>query len=256
MLLTVDVGNSQTVLGVFDGDTLAAHWRISTDADRTSDELALILHGLLGFADLTFSADMDGVVISSVVPRVTESLREMVTSRFLLTPVVVEPGIKTGIQLRYDNPREIGADRIVNAVAAATFYDGPVIVVDFGTSTNFDVVSADGAFLGGVIAPGVDASLDALVVRAARLPKVEIAVPASPVGRSTVAAMQAGIVYGSAGQVDAIVTRIREWLGPGVTVVATGGMANPVVEACTTIDRHDPWLTLKGLRLIWERNPG
>lgn len=254
MLLAVDVGNSNTVLGIFRGDDLVEHWRISTDQDATVDELALQFNGLLAFADLSFSHNVLGVIISSVVPKVTESLREMVTRYFPFPPVVVEPGVKTGIALRYDNPREIGADRIVNAVAAHELYGGPAVVVDFGTSTNFDVVGASGEFLGGVIAPGVMTSMEALVVRAARLPKIEVNVPESVVGRSTVAAMQSGIVYGTAGQVDTIVKRIIDEVGADTTVVATGGLAPAILQACSTIDHHDPWLTLKGLRIIWDRN--
>ncbi len=254
MLLAIDVGNSNTVLGVFNGDDLVEHWRVSSDAGRTSDEMALLLSGLLGFADLSFSHNVHGVVLSSVVPPVTEIYRDMTERYFHFQPVVVEPGVKTGIALRYDNPREIGADRIVNAVAAHELYGGPAIVVDFGTSTNFDAVSRDGEFVGGVIAPGVMTSTNALVSRAARLPKVEMSTPAHAIGRSTIAAMQSGIVFGFAGQVDAIVRRMKAELGPGVTVVATGGLAPSVLAACETIDHHDPWLTLKGLRLIWERN--
>ena len=254
MLLAVDVGNSQTVIGVFNGAELVQHWRISTDATATVDEVALIVQGLLAFADLSFTRNVHGVVISSVVPRATETLRDMTERYFLFPPVVVEPGVRTGIELRYENPREIGGDRIVNAVAAGELYGGPAIVVDFGTSTNFDVIDANNAFIGGVIAPGVVTSTEALVARAARLPKVEISAPKQVVGTSTVAAMQSGIVYGFAGQVDAIVQRIIEVLGPGVTTVATGGLATAVLEACRTIDHHDPWLTLKGLRIIWERN--
>lgn len=256
MLLTVDVGNSHTVLGVFSGNKLERHWRLSTDSDRTSDEWALILQGLLAFADLSFTRDVHGLALSSVVPPATEALREMAGDYFRFAPVVVEPGIRTGIPLRYDNPREIGADRIANAVAVAELYGGPAIVVDFGTSTNFDAVSRDGEFVGGVIAPGVHTSTEALVGRAARLSKVEIAVPDSAIGRTTAAALQAGVVFGFAGQVDAIAERMRSELGAGVTTVATGGLATAVLEACSSIDHHDPWLTLKGLRIIWGRNTG
>jgi type III pantothenate kinase len=254
MLLAVDIGNSNTVVGVFRGDELVEHWRLSTDRYRTSDEVALLYDGLLGFAELSFTHNVHGIVISSVVPTVTETYREMVARYFPFPPVMVEPGIRTGLPLRYDNPKEIGADRIVNAVAAAELYGAPSIVVDFGTSTNFDVVDADGAFAGGAIAPGVSTSTEALVDRAARLPKVETIAPESAIGRTTTAAMQSGIVYGFAGQVDAIVTRIMEELGPGVTTVATGGLAPAILKACTTIDHHDPWLTLKGLRILWDRN--
>ncbi len=254
MLLAIDVGNSTTVLGIFKGDELVQHWRISTEAGRTQDELALVLQGLLGFADLSFTRNVHGVVISSVVPPVTETIRAMVERYFDYSPVVVEPGVRTGIELRYDNPREIGPDRIVNAVAAGELYGMPSIVVDFGTSTNFDVVGPTGAFLGGAIAPGVATSVDALVRRAARLPKIETSLPPSAIGRTTVAAMQSGIVFGFAGQVDAIVNRISAELEGDVVVVATGGLASAILGACTTIHHHDMWLTLKGLRIIWERN--
>lgn len=254
MLLAVDVGNSNTVVGVFRGDELVEHWRLSTDRYRTSDELALLYDGLLGFAELSFTHNVHGIVISSVVPTVSETYREMCLRYFPFKPVMVEPGIRTGLPLRYDNPKEIGADRIVNAVAAAELYGAPAIVVDFGTSTNFDVVDADGAFAGGAIAPGVNTSTEALVERAARLPKVETIAPESAIGRTTTAAMQAGIVFGFAGQVDGIVTRIIGELGPGVTTVATGGLAPAILKACQTIDHHDPWLTLKGLRILWDRN--
>ncbi len=254
MLLAVDVGNSTSVIGVFKGSELVQHWRISTDAERTSDEFALIFQGLLGFADLSFTHNVHGIVIASVVPTVTETLREMVGRYFPFPPAVVEPGVRTGIALRYENPREIGADRIVNAVAAFELYGGPTIVVDFGTATSFDAVSEKGEFVGGAIAPGVHTSTDALIARAARLPRVETVAPRSAIGRSTVAALQSGIVYGFAGQVDAIVARMAKELPPGVTTVATGGLAPAVLDACTSIDHHDPWLTLKGLRIIWERN--
>jgi type III pantothenate kinase len=254
VLLAIDVGNSTTVVGTFQGDELRDRWRLSTHAHETADELALKLAGLLRFVGLELDDDVDGTVVSSVVPNVTETLRQ-VNQRYLHQPlVVVEPGIRTGLGLRVDNPREIGADRIVNAVAAYELYGGPAIVVDFGTATSFDVVDGQGQFIGGAIAPGVDTSADALVRRAARLPRVETVTPPSPIGRSTVTALQSGIVYGAAGQVDALVARMRRELGPGVTTVATGGLAASVLDACASIDHHDPWLTLKGLAMIWERN--
>ncbi len=253
MLLALDVGNSTTVVGVFVGDELLDHWRLSTVARRTPDELAILLAGLLdgehnGFTELT------GVVIGSVVPAVTEALRAMCARYIDAPPVLVEPGVRTGVPLRHDNPRDLGADRIANAVAAASLYGGPAIVVDFGTAISFDVVDRDGAFVGGAIAPGVGTATDALVERAARLPDVEIATPLSAIGRSTITALQAGAVFGFAGQVDGIVARIDAELGPGVTTVATGGVAPAVLAACERVDHHDPWLTLKGLRLVWERN--
>jgi type III pantothenate kinase len=254
VLLAVDVGNSNTVVGVFDGRDLVHHWRLSTDVERTSDELALQLAGMLGFVGLDLGEDLDGVAFGSVVPTVTEVFRELCDRYFPFAPVIVEPGVRTGIAIRHDHPRDIGADRIVNAVAAHELFGGPAIVVDFGTATSFDAVSADGAFVGGAIAPGVHTSTDALVHRAARLPTVETIAPATAIGRSTVTALQSGIVHGFAGQVDRIVERIAEELGGRVTTVATGGSAPAILEACRTVDHHDPWLTLKGLRFIWERN--
>ncbi|MEX2503798.1 MAG: type III pantothenate kinase [Egicoccus sp.] len=254
MLLAIDVGNSNTVVGVFDGDDLVEHWRLSTDVERTPDELALSLAGFLGFAGLDLRREIDGLVAGSVVPPVTEVVREMATRYLDFTPVIVEPGVRTGIAIRHDHPQDIGADRIVNAVAAHARFEGAAVVVDFGTATSFDCVSADGAFVGGAIAPGVHIAVEALVQRAARLPKVETVAPASPIGRSTVTALQSGIVYGFAGQVDGIVRRLSAELGGEVTTVATGGCAPAVLSACETIDSHDPWLTLDGLRIIWGRN--
>jgi type III pantothenate kinase len=254
VLLAVDVGNSNTVLGLFQGSDLVQHWRTSTDVDRTADEVALSFQGLLGFAGLSFTHNIHGVVISSVVPSFTETMREMVNQYFPFPPILVEPGIKTGIPLRYENPREIGADRIVNAVAAYDLYGGPAIVVDFGTATSFDAVNANGEFVGGAIAPGVHTSTEALIQKASRLPRVQTIAPPSAIGRTTTTALQSGIVYGFAGQVDAIVARIQSELEPDATVVATGGLAPAVLEACTSIDHHDEWLTLKGLELIWQRN--
>lgn len=254
MLLAVDVGNSHTVVGVFDGRDLLERWRVSTGTRRTADELVVELAALLDFAGLDLRDDVRGLVLASVVPDLTEAYREL-ADRLLGVPVVtVEPGVRTGIRLRHDHPRDLGADRIVNAVAAHGLYGGPSIVVDFGTATSFDVVDAEGTFLGGAIAPGVHTATEALALRAARLPRVEIVAPPAAIGRSTVTALQSGIVHGFAGQVDGIVTRIRAELGPGVTTIATGGSAPAIVAACTTIDHHDAWLTLKGLRLVWERN--
>lgn len=254
MLLAIDVGNSNTVVGVFDGDDLVEHWRLSTDVERTPDELVLSLAGFLGFAGLDLRREIDGLVAGSVVPPVTEVVREMAQRYLDFAPVIVEPGVRTGISIRHDHPQDIGADRIVNAVAAHARFDGAAIVVDFGTATSFDAVSADGAFVGGAIAPGVHIAAEALVQRAARLPKVETVAPPSPIGRSTVTALQSGIVYGFAGQVDGIVRRIAAELGGEVTTIATGGCAPAVLAACETIDGYDPWLTLDGLRIIWGRN--
>lgn len=256
MLLAVDVGNSQTVIGVFDGDTLGAHWRLSTDTRRTADELALAFGGLMAFAGLSFSRNVHGVVISSVVPVVTERLREMSRGYFHFDPVVVEPGTRSGIAIRMDAPREVGADRLVNALAAYALHGGPAIVVDFGTATSFDVVNARGEFVGGAIAPGVATSMEALSARGAQLRTVELVRPRCATGRNTVEAMQSGAVYGFAGLVDRIVEELTAELRRPPTVVATGGLAGAVVAACRRIDHHDPWLTLKGLRLVWDRNTG
>ncbi len=254
MLLAIDVGNSSTVVGLFEGDELTHRWRLSTVERRTPDELAMVLAGVLGLDGLELGREVSGLVVGSVVPAATESFRAMGVRYLDAPPLVVEPGVRTGIAIRHDNPRDLGADRIANAVAAEALYGGPAIVVDFGTAISFDVVDRDGAFIGGAIAPGVSTSTEALVQRAARLPNVETVAPPSPIGRSTVTALQSGIVYGFGGQVDGIVERICGELGPGVTAVATGGLAPAVLEACRTLDHHDPWLTLKGLRLVWERN--
>lgn len=254
MLLAVDVGNSTTVVGVFARDRLTHHWRLSTVKRRTPDELAMVIAGVMDLDGLELGREVDGLVVGSVVPSATAALREMATRYLGVVPIVVEPGVRTGIALRHENPRDLGADRIANAVAAQALYGGPSIVVDFGTATSFDVVDRDGSFVGGAIAPGVSTSAEALVQRAARLPTVEPVAPPSPIGRTTVTALQSGIVFGFAGQVDGIIDRISQELGPGVTAVATGGLAPAVLEACRNLDHHDPWLTLKGLRLVWERN--
>jgi type III pantothenate kinase len=254
MLLAVDVGNSQTVIGVFDGDDLARHWRISTEPSRTPDELALLFGGFMEFADMSFRRNVHGLICSSVVPVVTEMLRVMTHKYFHFAPIVVGPGVKTGMPMRVDNPREVGADRIVNAVAAYELHGGPGVVVDFGTATSFDVYSGEGEFLGGAIAPGVATSIQALSAKGAQLPRIELQTPVSPVGRSTIEAMRSGAVYGFAGLVDRIVDEIADELDAEPVVVATGGLAPPVIEACESIERHDPWLTLHGLRFIWDRN--
>ena len=256
MLLAVDAGNSHTVIGLFDGDELVQHWRIATDARRTADELALLFQGFMAFEDLSFSRTIHGVVISSVVPVATERLREMTSRYFHFAPVVVEPGTRTGFPIRMENPREVGADRVVNAIAAHALYGGPGIVVDFGTATSFDVYTARGEFIGGAIAPGVQTSLEALSTRGAQLPRIELAEPRNPIGRNTVEAMQSGAVYGMAGLVDRLLEEMLGELEDGdrAIVVATGGLAPAVLRACRRVDRHDPWLTLQGLRIIWDRN--
>jgi type III pantothenate kinase len=255
VLLTADVGNTEIVLGVFDGSELTHTWRSSTRPERTSDELALLLSGFLEHRDIDLRTDITGLCIASVVPDVTSQFREMTAAYLKHEPVVVGPGIKTGASVLTDNPRGVGADRVVNTLAAFTMFGGPAIVVDFGTSTNFDVVSANGEFLGGVIAPGLQISAGALVGRTARLTRVDLQPPRSPVGRSTVEAIQSGLIYGTAGEVDGIVGRIRDDLGaPEATVIATGGLAPVVIPHCRTVERFEPWLTLEGLRLVYEKN--
>jgi type III pantothenate kinase len=257
MLLTADVGNTEIVLGVFEGADLRHTWRLSTRPERTSDELALLLAGFLEHRDLDLRADVDGMCIASVVPDVTSSFREMAESYLTFEPVVVGPGVKTGVPVLTDNPREVGADRVVNALAAFQTFGGPAVVVDFGTSTNFDVVSPRGEFLGGVIAPGLQISAAALVGRTARLTRVDLQPPRSPIGKNTVEAIQSGLLYGTAGEVDAIVERIRAELGaPDAPVVATGGLAPVVIPHCRTVGHHEPWLTLHGLRIVYDRATG
>jgi type III pantothenate kinase len=267
MLLTIDVGNTQTVLGLFDGEEIVEHWRLATDPRRSADELGLLVRGLLaasGHAEptvsLTLTSDsgagsVDGISCCSTVPSALREMRTMCERWFGGVPlVVVEPGIRTGVAVSYDNPKEVGADRIMNTLAAYSLYGGPAVVVDFGTSTNFDVVSANGEFLGGALAPGIEISVDALASRAAQLLKVQLVRPRSVIGKNTVEALQSGIIYGFAAQVDGITERIVAELGGSATVIATGGLAQVVLAECRLIDVHEPWLTLIGLRLVFERN--
>jgi type III pantothenate kinase len=242
MLLAIDVGNTQTVFGLFEGPELREHWRVATESHRTGDEVGLLLRGLVDVSTL------EGICLSSTVPpliRSYEELAEEVGAALL----VVGPGTRTGIPVRYDDPREVGPDRIANERHGA-----PCIVVDFGTSTNFDVVSPEGEYVGGVLAPGIEVSMDALFQRAARLFEVDFAEPPTVIAKTTAASLQSGLVYGFAGQVDGIVERIRGELGEDAQTVATGGLADLIVPHARTLDRVDPFLTLEGLRLVWERN--
>jgi type III pantothenate kinase len=253
MLLAVDVGNTQTALGLYDGEELVESWRAATEAERTGDEIAALVVRLLELSDLGFD-DVTGVALSSSVPLLVRAYEEL-AERYAEAPLMVlGPGTKTGIAILYDDPREVGPDRIANAVAARERHGAPCIVVDFGTSTNFDAVSSAGEFVGGVLAPGIEASMDALFLRAARLTKVDFAEPRTVIGKTTASALQSGLVYGFAGQVDGIVRRMRAELGDTAPVIATGGLASLIAPHSETIERVDPLLTLEGLRLVWDRN--
>ena len=273
MLLAIDVGNTNTVLGIFDGEEVIEHWRIATVPDRTADEIAVVLRGLLtqsavfketarwGTPSTAGLPDggIAGIALCSTVPSVLHEMREMCQRYYREVPaVIVEPGVKTGIPIRMDNPKEVGSDRIMNALAAVHLFGGPAVVVDFGTSTNFDAVSARGEFVGGALAPGIEISVDALSRRAAQLLKVELTRPPRVIGKNTVEALQSGIVYGFAGQVEGIVRRMARELAPAdpqsVTIIATGGLAPLVINEVSIIDAHEPWLTLIGLRFVFERN--
>ncbi|RCV55150.1 type III pantothenate kinase [Marinitenerispora sediminis] len=260
MLLALDVGNSHTVFGIFQGDELREQWRVATESRRTADEWAVVLQGLLSGSDLLGHRDIDGIAMCCTVPNVQHEMRVMFRRHFREVPaVIVEPGVKTGVPIRMDNPKEVGSDRIVNALAAVQLYGGPCVVVDFGTATTFDAVSRRGEYVGGAIAPGIDISVEALSRRGAQLHMVEIFRPRSIIAKNTTEALRSGIVYGFAGQVDGIVDRMAQELTDNVdevTVVATGGLAPTVIDECETVDVHEPSLTLVGLRMVFERNVG
>ncbi|HCW51897.1 MAG TPA: type III pantothenate kinase [Clostridiales bacterium] len=255
MLLVVDIGNTNIVAGVYrDGsDRLLFHLRLSTDPNRTADEYGLLLKGFFEHNDLSLK-DVKAIVMSSVVPPLTPVMETTFEKYFRRRPLVVGPGIKTGMNILYEDPREVGADRIVNAVAAFSHYGGPLIVVDFGTATTLDAISADGAYLGGAIAPGIGISTEALFEHAAKLSRIELVRPKSVIGKTTVASMQSGIIFGVAGQVDELVRRMKKEMDGNPKVVATGGYAELIAEETSTIDVVDPLLTLEGLRLIYLKN--
>jgi type III pantothenate kinase len=263
MLLAIDVGNTQTVIGMFAPPAAAStgppellhHWRVASAEERTADEMALLVAQLLELQGFDIDRTVTGLAVASVVPRTTAALREMTEKWFPVKTVIVEPGIRTGMPILYDNPQEVGADRIADAVAAYEMYGGPTIVVDFGTATTVEGISANGEYLGGAIMPGIEISLDALFGRAAGLRRVELVEPRQVIGKNTVQAIQSGAVYGFAAQVDGLCSRFEEVLGE-CTVVATGGLAGLITPLTDSIDHHEPWLTLSGLRIIYERNTG
>ncbi len=253
MLLVIDVGNTNIVLGIFKDQELVDHWRVSTDRLRTTDEYGVLIRHLF-YLNGVNSEEIDAIIISSVVPPVMPILERMCQRYFGLTPLVIGPGVKTGMDIKYDNPREVGADRIVNAVAAYEKFGGPVIIIDFGTATTFCAVDKKGTYLGGAICPGIGISTDALVQRTAKLPRIEVVQAEKVICRNTVESMQAGVFYGFVGQVDGIVTRMRRELGCKAKVVATGGLAVIVAPATDAIDVVEPMLTLEGLKIIYDRN--
>ena len=253
MLLAIDIGNTNVVLGVFDKDKLVENWRVGTNTRITPDEYAMIFKDLFGFAGLEFK-QITGVIISTVVPPLLPVMTGMSRKYFHLEPLVVTHELKTGLTMRYDNPKEVGADRIVNAAAAYKLFGGPLIIVDFGTATTFCAVTKNGDYLGGAIAPGVKISAEALFQRASKLPRVELAKPPKVIGADTISAMQAGIIYGYAGLVDGIVGRMKKELSAEARVVATGGLAELIAPETKTVQEIKPYLTLEGLRLLFEIN--
>lgn len=257
MILVMDVGNTNIVLGIYQKNKLVINWRISTDRRKTSDEYGMLLHDLFTYKkNYHFQMeDIRGIIISSVVPPLMMTLERVCREYFGLVPMVIGPGIKTGLKIKYENPREVGADRIVNAVAVNEIYGGPAVIVDFGTATTFCALSAKGEYLGGAITPGIGIATEALFKKAAKLPRIELVKPSQVIGRNTVSSMQSGIIYGYTGQVNEIVRRMKKEMGePEAMVIATGGLAELLKEETNTIDKVDQFLTLEGLRIIYEKN--
>ncbi len=253
MILVVDVGNTNIVLGVFEGKKLIQSWRISTNKDKTADEYGIQIRVLFQYSNIKYEK-IEAIIVSSVVPPVMPALEGMTVKYFGMKPLIVGPGVKTAMPIRYDNPKEVGADRIVNAIAAFEQYGGPLIIVDFGTATTFDAISKEGEYLGGAIAPGIGISTEALYTRAAKLPRIELAKPKTVIGKNTISSMQSGIIYGFVGQADGIVTRMKREMGGEAYVVATGGLAELISKESGNIDKVDTNLTLEGLRIIYDRN--
>jgi type III pantothenate kinase len=253
MLLTIDIGNTNLTLGLYEGDTLGAHWRLATDHNRMPDEYGLQLLGLLQNAGKTLK-DIKGISLASVVPPLTGRVVQACREYLKREPLVVDTGIKTGIKIRYEDPKAVGADRVCDAVAVMKLYGGPACVVDFGTATTFNAVTKDGEYLGGAITAGINLAAEALYTRAAKLPRIDLQVPPSVIGRNTVHAMQSGLLFGYVSMVEGMVARFRSELGSDMKVVATGGLAEVVAKETKVIDVIAPWLTLEGLRIIWELN--
>lgn len=253
MILVMDIGNTNIVLGLYQGKELLHHWRLSTNRGATVDEYGMIIHNLFRHVDVGV-AEVRDIVVSSVVPQIMNTIEALCAKYMKKEPLIVGPGLKTGLNIRYENPKEVGADRIVNAIAAIELYGPPLIVVDFGTATTFDYIDEKARYLGGAIAPGIGISTEALYQRAAKLPRIDLVKPKSTVGRNSVTSMQAGIIFGFAGQVDGIVTRMREEFESGAKAIATGGLAELISSESRTIEVVNPLLTLQGLQMIYERN--
>lgn len=253
MVLVIDVGNTNIVVGVYKGKELKYHWRMATSRQKTEDEWAMAIKALFEHENVSFHS-IGGIIISSVVPPIMFALEQMCRKYFRIKPMVIGPGIKTGLNIKYDNPKEVGADRIVNAVAAIGLYGSPLVIVDFGTATTYCYINAERQYMGGAIAPGISISTEALYNRASKLPRIEITKPAHVLGKNTVHAMQAGIFYGYVGQVDGIVNRIKAQSDVEPTVIATGGLASLIASEAESIDIVEPFLTLKGLQMIYEKN--